>query len=156
MTDERDRMNVEELGEIASAPFKTEIKKKTVVDDDGYEFDIPTEVQKYMTPSGEVVAVENEKSRFVSCGHRVINTSQVMRCVYGGHTVCKNCIRVCDGCGEMVCLAHSAEYHDEEGSFRLCWDCEDRFKLEMVKESSLINKIFRRKSRCEKTGKAKN
>lgn len=156
MSEDRDSMDVEELGDLASMPFKTELKKKTVVDDDGYEFEITTEVKKSMGPGGEIIAVENQKSRFVSCGHRVVNTSQVMRCVYEGHTVCKECIKVCDGCGEMVCLAHSAEYHDEAGSFRLCWDCENRFKLEMVKESSLINKIFRRKSRCEKTGKAKN
>jgi len=144
MNGERERMNPEELGELASTPFKTEIKKKTIVDDDGYEFEIVTEIKKTLGPNGEIIIEENEKSRFVSCGHQVNNPNQVMRCVYEGHTVCKDCIRKCDGCGEMVCQAHMTEYHDNKVSLQLCWDCEDKFKLEMIKENSIINKIFHR------------
>jgi hypothetical protein len=143
MSEERERMNVEELGNLASIPFKTETKKKTVTDDDGYEFEIITEVKKFVSPAGEVVTVEKETFRFVSCGHQVVSPKQVMRCVYEGHTVCKDCIKQCDGCGEMVCLAHSKELHDEQGVFRLCNDCEHRLQLEIIKENSLINKLFR-------------
>jgi len=147
MSEERERMSPEELGNLASIPFKTETKKKTIVDDDGYEFEIVIEVKKLLNPNGEIQVVEKETSRFVSCGHQVVDPKEVMRCVYEGHTVCKHCIRICDGCGVMVCLAHSEELHDKQGSLRLCWDCEDRFKLEMIKENSIFNKIFGRRKK---------
>ena len=51
MTEENERLDPEEIGELASTPFKTEIERKVVTDDEGNEFEIAVETRKTMSPS---------------------------------------------------------------------------------------------------------
>ena len=144
MTDENERLDPEEIGEMASTPFKTEIERKLVIDDDGTKWEIPVETRKSMTPSGEIISDKRAVvSRFVSCGHQVTDPRHVMRCVYGGHFVCQNCITQCDGDGELVCLQHSAEYEYEQQILNLCQKCGEDFEFEMRKQNTPTKKVLR-------------
>lgn len=150
MTEENERLDPEEIGELASTPFKTEIQRKVVTDSDGNVLEIVVETRKTMTPSGEIISDKREMvSTFVSCGHQVTDVRQIIRCDYRDrdqdqdHFVCRDCITRCDGCKGFFCIYHSDDYEYEQGILNLCLRCAEDFEYEMRKENTPTKKALR-------------
>ena len=144
MDEEDERLDPEELGEIASSTFKKEIERRVVTDDDGFSEEITVETTKTMTPAGEIVKDKRVVvSKFMTCGHQVTDPRQIMRCVYDGHPVCRDCLLRCDGSGELVCLNHSDEYEFEGQILRLCQDCAAKYELHKQRENTITKRAFR-------------
>lgn len=141
---DEERVDAEELGRLASAPFKTEKEIIAVTDEDGYEWELTREIRKFITEKGEIITHKRKVfSKFVTCGHQVSHPSQVMRCKYEGHAVCQHCITFCEHCGELVCLNHSGEYEEDQNVINLCRDCGQTFEVGVIMENRILNRILK-------------
>ena len=144
MTEENERLDPEEIAELASTKFKTEIKRRVVIDDDGCEWGTTDETRKTQTPAGEIITDRKEMvSRFLSCGHQMTDPTDVARCEYNGHFVCRNCITQCNGRLELVCVYHSDEYEYNGQILRLCQDCAEILEYQIRRENTLTQKVLR-------------
>lgn len=144
MDEEDERLDPEEIGQIASTLFKTQIERKVVTDDDGSEWEITVEIRKSMTSTGEIISDKRAiVSKFMTCGHQITDPRQIMRCVYEGHPVCRDCIIRCDGRGELVCIDHSVEYEYEGRILRFCQHCAEIFELYLKSENTITKRAFR-------------
>lgn len=147
MTEENERLDPEEIGDIASTLFKTDIERRVVTDDDGSKWELTTETKKTMTPNGEIISDKTANvGIFMSCGHQVTDPRQIMRCFHDGntgHAVCRDCIIRCDGQGELICIYHFYEYEHEGRILRLCHDCAETYELYLKRENTITKKAFK-------------
>lgn len=142
--DDDERLDPEEIGEIASTPFKREIERKLVTDSDGFIQKFIVETTKTMTEEGEIISEKNVGvSIFMTCGHQVTDPRQIMRCVYEGHPVCRDCIIRCDGRGELVCVYHSDQYEFEGRILTLCEHCARMLEDYQKRENTIGKRAFR-------------
>ncbi len=133
-----------EIGQLASTTFKTERERIGVMDEDGFTSEFIVEKQKTMTEGGEIISDKKVMlAKFLTCGDRVTDPRQIMRCVYEGHPVCHDCITRCDGCRTLVCLDHSDEYDFEGRILRLCDDCARMLEAYQKRESTIGRRAFR-------------
>ena len=146
MTEENVRLDPDEIGELASTPFKTEIERSVVTDDDGYEFEIAVKTTKTIAPPNEIVTDRQAVvSKRISCGHQITDVRQIMKCKYEDqeHLVCRDCITRCDGCRGFFCIFHSDDYEYEQGILKLCERCAELFEDEMRRENTPTKRALR-------------
>lgn len=142
--DDIERLDLGEIGQLASTAFKTERERIGVTDEDGFTSEFIVERKKTMTESGEIISDKKAMiAKFLTCGDQVTDPRQIMRCIYEGHPVCRNCITQCYGCRTLVCLDHSDEYEFEGQILRLCEDCARRLEAYQKRENTIGRKAFR-------------
>lgn len=147
MADER--LDSEEIADLAGLPSKTKIRKKVVRLGKGQTFEIRTTVRQVITPEGEIVEESETETKMLSCGHQTSDPNVVKLCGYNDCIVCQECIVFCEridcpnNChSKGLCKNCAIEYTDDKEKFYLCPDCANYFEL--AKKRDVTFKSFKR------------